>query len=57
MKYKQAIIINNEIRCPECNRKHGELAGDEMVKNLRMFCKGRNGNKHIFILNIGKVEE
>lgn len=55
MEYKQAIIKNGEIRCPECNRKHGELSGDEVVKNLRIYCKGRNGNKHIFVLNTGRL--
>jgi len=52
MEYKEAIIINNEIRCPICNRKHGEIHGDEVVKNLRVFCKGRTEGKHQFILNL-----
>lgn len=48
----EAIVKDGEIRCPICNRKHGELYGDELVENLSIFCKGRKGDKHKFVLNI-----
>lgn len=54
-KEPQAIIERGEIRCPVCGRKHGEITGNEEVKNFRMLCKGTRANrnqKHYFILNV-----
>lgn len=55
---EQAKIINREIRCPICGRKHGELYGGESVINLRVLCKGnKNSGKHEFILNYSDGEK
>ena len=54
--FKEAIITNKEVRCPVCGRKHFELTGDELVRNLKIFCKGNKqtkNNTHFFVLNIG----
>ena len=56
MEYKEALIVNGEIRCPICNKKHGELYGNEVVKNLRCYCRGGK-EKHYFILNFNGFEE
>lgn len=49
---EQAKIINREIRCPICGRKHGELHGGESVVNLRVRCKGsKETGQHEFVLN------
>lgn len=49
---EQAKIINREIRCPICGRKHGELHGGESIVNLRVRCKGSKETKqHEFIIN------
>lgn len=56
----EAIIKGNEIRCPVCNKKYGELQGEEVIKGFRAFCKGKGKltGSHYFLLNFnGKKEE
>lgn len=49
---EQAKIINREIRCPICGRKHGELHGGESIVNLRVRCRGnKETGQHEFVLN------
>lgn len=58
----RAIICKDKdmvIRCPVCGRKCGELAGNETIKNFRMYCSGRGrkaGGGHFFILNFPEEE-
>lgn len=56
---QQAVITKGgDVRCPVCGKKAGELAGNEVVKNLKMMCRGgRRGFKHYFVLNVGETEE
>lgn len=52
---KKAIITNNEVRCPVCGRKHFEIHGNEIVKNLVVYCKGtrtNNNEKHYFLFDL-----
>ena len=55
---QEAIIINNEYRCPVCNRLHGKLNGNETVENLQIFCRGRTkkDGQHYFLLNVKRKE-
>lgn len=58
MSEPEAILINGEIRCPICNKKHGEITGNEIVKNYRTYCRGGVGTgKHYFIINLPKESE
>lgn len=58
MAEKEAVIVNNEIRCPICNRMHGKLQGNEVIKGFRIFCRGRYANdRHFFILNYNADKE
>lgn len=52
----KAVINGNEIRCPVCNRLHFRLTGNEVIKNLVVFCRGRNATegKHEFLINYQK---
>lgn len=48
----EARIVNGEIRCPYCGKKHGELSGNETVIGYKILCKGNKfTGKHYFILN------
>lgn len=48
-----AIIKDKEIRCPICNKKIGNISGNEVVKNFTMRCPRKlNGVAHEFIINI-----
>lgn len=53
-KIKQAIITEDKkILCPYCHKINGELTGNEMVRNLRLRCRGSNGRlQHYFLLNV-----
>lgn len=51
---QQAKILNGEIRCPICNRKHGEITKKTIIKNLIIQCRGRkSGETHLFEVNYG----
>lgn len=50
-----AILKNNEIRCPVCNKKIGNITGNEKIINFQMQCPRKlNGTAHEFIINIEK---
>lgn len=52
---KNAIIENNEIRCPICNKKIGYVTGNEEVRNFRMRCPRKlSGVSHEFIIDLSK---
>lgn len=56
----EALIDRNEIRCPVCGKKHGELSGNEVILGFKMYCRGRDqySRNHFFIVNYdGKKEE
>lgn len=52
------IGADGSVRCPICNRLYFKLTGEETVKNLVIFCRGRDSHrgKHEFLLNFGKGE-
>lgn len=51
MKY--AIIQNNEIRCPICNKKIGNITGNEKIINFRMQCPRKiSGVSHEFVIDL-----
>lgn len=52
MEIPKAIIRNDEVRCPVCNRKHLQLKGNERIENLEIYCRGRRADeKHSFLVN------
>lgn len=55
----EALITRNEIRCPICGKKHGELTGNEVIKGFKMFCRGKDqyAPKHFFIINFDGRDE
>ena len=53
MDNAEAIIKNNEIRCPICNKKIGNITGNEKIINFRMQCPRKiKGIAHEFTINI-----
>lgn len=56
---RQAIITEDgKYRCPVCNKLNGELTGNEVVKNLKIRCRGSNGRlSHYFVLNVEREVE
>lgn len=51
---KEAIIMDNKIFCPWCNKCNGRISGSEVVKNFVIRCRGsRKNNVHEFVLNVG----
>ena len=55
----EALIERNEIRCPICGRKHGELSGNEIILGFKMFCRGKDryDNRHFFLVNYNGKKE
>lgn len=55
---KQAVIIGNEIRCPICNKKFGEITGNVTIKNFKAQCARKiAGASHYFIINVEQGEK
>ena len=51
---KNAIITDTrDVRCPICNKKIGELTGNEVVKNFIVQCPRKiEGKAHRFVINL-----
>ena len=53
MEMKEAIVTSKgEVRCPYCGLLNAMLTGKEMVRGLKIRCRGsRRGTEHYFVLN------
>ncbi len=52
---KEAIIENGRVLCPYCNKLNLKVDGTEVIKNLKIRCRGsRHNTNHCFIVNFGK---
>ena len=54
-EYKNAIIEDGRVLCPYCYKLNLKVDGSEVIRNLKIKCRGsrRNAN-HCFVVNFGK---
>ena len=53
-KLKQAIIEDGRVLCPYCYKLNLKVDGSEVIRNLKVKCRGSRHVAHYFAVNFGK---
>ena len=51
---KQAIIEDGRVLCPYCHKMNLKVDGSELIRNLKVKCRGSRHVAHFFVVNFGK---
>lgn len=51
---EQAIIEDGRVLCPYCHKLNMKVDGSEVIRNLKVKCRGSRRVAHYFVVNFEK---